>query len=444
MRLLLLLILIFTSVAMVGCRDNDSPKKLKSHNARSLDEAKAYFFHIQASYEIISTGELIDFDFIQSCYNRDVVGSFHGIVKPVTMFKATFDGGAIGITPPQRYCSSGLKPRSNGYLLQPVPIMMLYRDVNDLSYGYTYVSAHAYHNANAEVKLVNYEASRTTRAAFHEWVEKAEAEYQQIGGIPGPFGCRNDSVGDNPDDNCRGPVVKAKNNNKGVIVPHGLRYAQYIYFPDGLTEAYKPFTDLVKSSYTCFNSEVKDEVLISRLDIEENLKKPTTYATVLGKIQDQLEVSEAKKVRDARKKVSSYLINHSGFADLPTVKSEATEIRVRSPWPERQMVPIDDIYSVILYWRGEPDVHFDNIRAAQIIENEMWRGIMLQLGGGDNSVPGYESPLPGIKDFLLPASAKGIYINKQRICNLSPYGYQNRKFRVYDWVNERVIVVRTD
>ena len=163
-----------TSLLLLSCgnaNEADSQKQRKLFDADNLEDAVGFFYRIEASYEVIETGEAIDFDYVVSCYNRDLPGSFHGILWPRTMFKATNTGEAVAIAVPEYYCSRGL--RGNDMIqeddLWKMPQLAWYPDVNDLSFALIYASNDAYTGPKAELRFKGYKATPTTRDRFYKW-----------------------------------------------------------------------------------------------------------------------------------------------------------------------------------------------------------------------------------------------------------------------------------
>jgi len=155
-----------------GSQDNDKA------TSGAFDEDKfttdrGFYIHIKADLEVIKTGENLNFDYVIyviSCYNREVRGSFSGILKPKIMFKAISTGEAVAIVPPEHYCERGLR---NYALERPgdsmvIPQVTWYPDVNDLSFAISYMSDSAYRNPNAHLKFKSYSYAPTDKAAFVE------------------------------------------------------------------------------------------------------------------------------------------------------------------------------------------------------------------------------------------------------------------------------------
>ena len=87
----------------------DAGEIIHSATGGAFDDDKfntdnGFYVHIKADLEVIETGEPLNFDYVISCYNREVPGSFSGILMPKILFKATSTGAAISIVPPERYC----------------------------------------------------------------------------------------------------------------------------------------------------------------------------------------------------------------------------------------------------------------------------------------------------------------------------------------------------
>jgi len=61
----------------------EHPVKRAAYGAQSLDKASAAFWRIEASYRVKETDEVLNFNYVVSAYNRDVVGSYSegGYVK---------------------------------------------------------------------------------------------------------------------------------------------------------------------------------------------------------------------------------------------------------------------------------------------------------------------------------------------------------------------------
>lgn len=166
------------ATALSACNPIYAPAPKASQTEKP---AGGLFFRIQANYELVETGEPLNFDFIVRCNG----------VFPTTLFKATTTGAAVAISPPEHYCFRAL----NGFGIErPVdrmkmPLLSWYDSVDDLSLGFYYMTNDAYTSPHAKVRFKSYDVTPASSEDFKTWIERAKADYTQIGAIPGPFGC---------------------------------------------------------------------------------------------------------------------------------------------------------------------------------------------------------------------------------------------------------------
>ena len=238
-------------LSLAACsRGSDSSAR---DNADSSLPAQSIFYHIQAAYEVIETGEYIAFDYIMSCFNDEVPGSFKGVLKPRNMFKATSTGAAIAISPPKHYCERAIKgiPLEKANDVLKMPILMWYPDVNDLSYTLLYMTNDAYTGPNAKVRFKSYSFSKSDRASFLAWERKARAEYKQIGAIPGPFGCNSVDTGSSFA--CGRDDFVARNNGYFLAVEGSDFFNPHVYIsmlPENVANDYREYLN-VNHRYYC-------------------------------------------------------------------------------------------------------------------------------------------------------------------------------------------------
>ena len=238
----LIAVMIFiTCFLLTGCDSGD--KKRYSWGARNLDQANALFIRIQASYEVIKTGEIVEFDYIMSCYNAEVRGSFRGVEHPSTMYKMTKDRAVLSVTHPNHYCINGGFSKSQssqkyfGLITHPqnlyrAPILGWYDNVDDLRVGYYYLTNDAYSSPRAKVRFIDYKASKSTREDYKAWVAKTEDEYVQVGALPGPFGCGDSS----PTGSCKHKDRVARNHGGRVASSHARVSVRTLRVPEVLDE----------------------------------------------------------------------------------------------------------------------------------------------------------------------------------------------------------------
>jgi len=239
---------VIVGLLLLACGNSSSPNPNKDSNT-----VPNVFYRIQASYEVIETEEAIDFDYIVSCYNDEVPGSFKGVLVPRNMFMATSTGQAIAISPPNHYCERGVKglPLEKENDVLKMPILMWYPDVNDLSMTYIYMTNDAYTGPNTKVRFKGYSFSNSDRESFLAWEERARANYKQIGAIPGPFGCNSVDTGSSL--TCGRDDFVARNNGYYLAVqgPDFFNPHAYIFtWPENVANDYREYLD-VNHRYYC-------------------------------------------------------------------------------------------------------------------------------------------------------------------------------------------------
>lgn len=255
----------------VGGQGETSSKRSSVYDDAKLTTDRGFYVHIKADFEVVKTGEAINFDYVISCYNREVPGSFHGVLKPKIMFKATSTGEAMAIVPPEHYCERGLrgKPLEQARDQMVIPQVTWYPDVNDLSFAITYMNDDAYKNPNAHVRFKSYSFAKSTRENFLAFKTRAETEYEQIGAIPGPFGCADESVQYRDEYAC-GTVERLSRNGGHFIMFADERFTDNhvrVYsVPDKLITAIRRLPH-GKSRYYCGGgrSDIEGEDFIPRL-----------------------------------------------------------------------------------------------------------------------------------------------------------------------------------
>ena len=233
-------------VFLTSCDSRIFPKQAVNEHVSSA----SVFYRIQADYELIETGEPLSFNYVVTCYNADVPGSFSGVMRPSTMFKATSTGSAVSVTHMDHYCERAIRgddapvfTRDND--MMKMPILSWYEDVNDLSWRIGYVSNDAYRSPRAKVKFKDFSVTPATRAEFDTWRAQAEAEYEQIGAIPGPFGCETSGVSSRTDEiACGHDNNRARNGGFSIQTPDGEEHqnmAIAVKIPDNHFQVMKDF-----------------------------------------------------------------------------------------------------------------------------------------------------------------------------------------------------------
>lgn len=148
------------------------------------------FYRMEAEFEWLETGERLNFDYVVSCFNHETSGSYAPSLLPASYFLPTRTGEALQIMSFNLCNSGGDWPSGPEVGNNPWPLAVTYDDVNDLRWGWGYPNYHAYENPNAKIKFIAGRVTKTDRAAFMSWYEKAERDYEQIGALPGPHGAQ--------------------------------------------------------------------------------------------------------------------------------------------------------------------------------------------------------------------------------------------------------------
>lgn len=286
-------ILIGILLTMTAC--SESPDNRAINNADSSLPAQSVFYRIQASYEVIETGEAIDFDYTVSCYNQDTPGSFQGIIWPKTIFAATKTGQALAIAVPDYYCSRQV--RGDALVqeddLWKMPHLAWYPNVNDLSFAFVYASNDAYTGPKAKVRFKSYEATPSTRDHFESWYAATEAEYEQIGAIPGPFGCTNFNVSSGKDpEACGHESNKRLNNDKIFALPlESSHFVRILKWPDGYTRAARDYLGVNDARYRCMKcispeTDAPYETTITQwINVTKRIRTPEKISELAQKIR---------------------------------------------------------------------------------------------------------------------------------------------------------------
>ena len=218
-KIFVLFLTIFLSFTLSACKVS---KNLKTENSQT---SKGVYYHINAEYELIETGEPVKFDYVLSC---------QGFSFPSNLFYATSAGAAIAIAHPEEYCQRGINGQNIEWASDRIkmPVLTWYDDVNDLTLGYVYLTNDAYASPHAKVRFKSYNVTPTDRSAFNAWKEKARAEYEQIGAIPGPFGCATSNLTVENPHYCRHPINIARNGGKGLMVADdGVSISHMVAYP---------------------------------------------------------------------------------------------------------------------------------------------------------------------------------------------------------------------
>ena len=233
------------------------------------------YFHIRADYELIETGEPLNFDYVLSC---------RGYPFPSSLFKATSTGAAIAIAQPEEYCQRAINSfpieRSDDRI--KMPVLTWYDDVKDLSLGYVYLSNDAYTSPHAKVQFKSYDVRPATRDDFIAWKDKAKTEYKQIGAIPGPHGCATSNLTVENPHYCNHPDIIARTGKNGLMVADDgtfIRHMVALPMVETHADAAKAFLEEeLHSNYYChvywyFENGEKKHAKLSKASVDGFISK---------------------------------------------------------------------------------------------------------------------------------------------------------------------------
>lgn len=192
-----LLILVAALSSCSGERRGHGPSRDASTHA---PRAPSFFYRMRASFVLKETGEPVEFDYVAACggvvqnYSYTTPSVFY-THHPVIVFQPVGDGHALGLVTIDmceewKWEKVQYGPRAGQSRIPDDlrPLAIWFDDVNDLSHGWGYKTDDAYDGPLAKIEFVKASVSVTDKADWRAWREQAEASYEQIGALPGPWG----------------------------------------------------------------------------------------------------------------------------------------------------------------------------------------------------------------------------------------------------------------
>lgn len=187
MRVFPLILMVASALLLVGCGDytmsenRDADGKLYN-GAKNIDDAAGVFWRIEASYRVKETGERLDFNYVVSAFNRDVVGSYSGVFFPKVVFKKTKNNAVLAVDAPIYYHAYGFHRLPRAGVKDAIPRITWYPNADDKRFAESYVTSDAYHSPRAAVEFIDYKITQVTREDSKEWWAnhlkiRDEAEY---------------------------------------------------------------------------------------------------------------------------------------------------------------------------------------------------------------------------------------------------------------------------
>ena len=381
---------------LVAC---DAPDR---RNSESLRAKMTSFFRVEATYEVVATGELVEFDLVYSCARSPAPGSGGAPpLGPLAVYKATQDGGAIGLKPRSWPCLSRIEPYllpMRGNAVQEVPITAWYPDVYNMRHAFGYEGASAYTGPSAHIRILSYDITVTDRAAREAWEAEARASFERIGQLPGPFdsdpGAINTSIAE--------PGIRYQSMHIKPMTEEYHDVARSILAPDG-------------ERYTCSGRQTSARIMADRSEGAEADSQSKTF--------DEVRAGNDRAFRDAYAKP---------FADIPTARGEASEIAyyVDSLGPIASLPPTKVYPYVATYAPGRGG----DVERVHILASETYEGFSVSY----HRATGEEMHPLELSAPALPVGSEGIWIDGEQVCEVNDH---HSVPDVWDW-DARTIYVQ--
>jgi hypothetical protein len=376
------------------------------HSQKTRDARNSVYFRIQADYELIETGEALNFDFIVSCYNREVTGSFHGILKPTTMFKATSTGAAVAISPPQHYCLRGSDNLVREYDLMKMPILAWYPDVADLSFALIYMTNDAYTGPQAKIKFKRYDVSSTDRNAFIKWEAETIANYKQIGAIPGPFGCAAENVSVLDPYFCGFEATRKRNNGSYLVIADRMNTVRHVHAIDIPPD----LVPVIKSK-----AQISGDFYCDYSVIPETGARREKLFDILLKGEPPLEGKTRKRVLDFFKKFIAFqsrsrmLTNPSVYLDPESLLFPDKNVVIREVYPV-----VNFVHPLSLSSKEHSALNKDyETLVSKVFQQEHWRGFAIDT---TSALPS-QTRVKGLEPPKYNGSYNGVlFLNETLVC----------------------------
>ena len=145
------------------------------------------FYRFKAGYEVLETGEKINFDVVRPCDLKIIDQSdrdffFGGKGFP----KVTSRGHAIIVTLP-RACS-GQTTANDGVPADLLPFAAWFEDADDLSFGLQYTGKDAYEGPHAKIRFLGATIENANATDFKDWKRQAGEDFRPSKRVTNPFG----------------------------------------------------------------------------------------------------------------------------------------------------------------------------------------------------------------------------------------------------------------
>ncbi|KDA02109.1 hypothetical protein [Hyphomonas oceanitis] len=160
----------------------------------------SFFYRMKADFILKETDETVQFDYVAACggvvqnYSYTTPSVFY-THHPIIMFQPVGEGQALGLVTIDmcdnwKWGKVEFGPRAGKSRIPDDlrPLAIWFDDIDDLSRGWGYKTDDAYESPLAKMKFVSASVSVTDKSDWEKWRAEAEASYEQIGVLPGPWG----------------------------------------------------------------------------------------------------------------------------------------------------------------------------------------------------------------------------------------------------------------
>jgi hypothetical protein len=186
------------SLLIVACDRAGSPY------VESVKDLPKGFFRVHADIRVKETGELVKLDYVVSCGGKVTNWTYTTPsvtfgMAPQIMLVPTQSGELIGARTPE-VCDASMwepkriTPKGKPEIVQErvpddfLPLLMWYPNADDIGFAIGYLSDKAYDSPYAKIEVLDSGIARSSLEEWRAWREKAAAEFEQVGVLPGPWG----------------------------------------------------------------------------------------------------------------------------------------------------------------------------------------------------------------------------------------------------------------
>lgn len=447
MRAFSVVLVVMTAFLLVGCGDyttyesRDADGKLYN-GAKTIDEAAGVFWRVEASYRVKETGERLDFNYVVSAFNRDVVGSYSGEFFPKVVFKKTKNNAVLAVDAPVYYHNYGFERPPSFAPSDPIPRITWYPDADDKRYAESYVTSDAYHSPRAAIEFIDYKVTQVTREDSKVWWAHYLNTRDETQTYISPQNCEEERDADFFGLLCRGlkysglsTLGQHKLRSQRMARPDPTDAVSVVTWPQDALELYKEFR-VSKKRYVCHNDEVEPLIAYRKLSTVKVGEKERRLK--IQKIRHKLTSASRRQRGEIwytgakRSKATALGLSK----DVEMFGSWNKETKTRTPY----FLPVTAFYPVVRYEHPKPETdEVEQYRpkyVMQIVTQPEWKGFALPT----------VLPITDISDeFKAPIYEGGAYsalfLDDELVCEVP---YSNSQFLLYDLDLGRTIAIENE